>query len=154
MDIWDKIRSEYVRGGISHTELAAKYGVSYTAVKEHCRKEGWVAQRAEKRRKAAEKIVDRAAEREARQAEKLYSAADKLLDRVTEAAEIVSSTREIRELTAAAKDIKDLLSLKGARDVREQEARISKLIHDAQRDEQTAQEIRIVMDPALDELAQ
>lgn len=154
MDIWAKIKAEYVSGGISHRELAKKYGMSASQISKKSAAEGWFRLREQKRKKADAKIVDQAAAREARQAEKLYSAADKLLDRVTEAAEIVSSTREIRELTAAAKDIKELLSLKGARDVREQEARISKLIHDAQRDEQTAQEIRIVMDPALDELAQ
>lgn len=153
MDIWTKIRADYIRGGISQHDLADKYGLSYTVIKDRCRKEGWVAQRAEKRRKTAEKIVDQAADREAKQAERLWTAADRLLERVMKAADVACTPRDIRDLTGAVKDIKEILSIKGQRDIREQEARIEKLTHDAKERDTTVPEIRIVMDGAAEEYA-
>lgn len=38
---WKAIRQEFETGGLSCRELAGKYGVGYSTVTEHARREGW-----------------------------------------------------------------------------------------------------------------
>lgn len=49
---WQKIRAEYIGGGISQRKLAAKYGVSYPSLRFKAEQEGWVKDREETERKA------------------------------------------------------------------------------------------------------
>lgn len=145
MDIWSKIRADYIAGGISHRELSKKYGVGLTQIAKHSREEGWVKLREQKRLKYDAKVVDLVASREAKQANELCRVAEKLLRKVDMLGDLITTPRDLRDLTAAVKDIREILSIKGARDIREQEARIDKLLHDAKEKEQTAPEIRVTM---------
>lgn len=68
---WKKIKAEYVRGGISQQKLADKYGVSISTIERRARLEKWTELRKEREGKAAEKLVEKAADIQADTAAKL-----------------------------------------------------------------------------------
>jgi predicted component of type VI protein secretion system len=59
---WDKIRAEYISGGIGQRKLAEKYGVKYTALRFHADGEGWTAEREAARQKAIKITTQKTAE--------------------------------------------------------------------------------------------
>lgn len=69
---WNKIKAEYIRGGISQQKLAEKYGVSYSTVHRRALKEQWGKQRAEREKKANQKIVEKIADIQADMAMRLF----------------------------------------------------------------------------------
>jgi len=97
---WVKIRNKYINSTMSTQEIAKKYGVSYTMVKEHCRKEGWVEQRKKQQEKTAvrlnQKTAEMIADKEAEQITKIRSVTDRLLDAVIKAAAEIDVT-ELRQ---------------------------------------------------------
>ena len=50
---WERIQAEYVKGGISYRELAAKHGVSLDTLEKRARREGW----GDQLRQAGEKVA-------------------------------------------------------------------------------------------------
>ena len=78
---WHKIRAEYIRG-VSQTKLAKKYGVSRTAIANHCRKEGWTEKRYEAQAKVEQKVIQKTAEAAADNATLAASIKRKLLQRL------------------------------------------------------------------------
>lgn len=62
---WKKIKGEYIRGGISQQKLADKYGVSISTIERRARLEKWTELRKAREGKAAEKLVEKTAEKEA-----------------------------------------------------------------------------------------
>ena len=86
MPDWERIRAEYIAGGISLRKLAQKYGISGDAIKRKSSKEKW----AEERTKTAPKIhqktvietVRRAAESNAENADIAARIRMKLLERL------------------------------------------------------------------------
>ena len=78
---WQKIKTEYIsNANISTRQLAAKYGVSYSALCQRCAREKWVEARKRKQSILDAKVIERAAEREADRAAATYDAADKALE--------------------------------------------------------------------------
>ena len=157
--VWEKIKREYIKGDLSQKALALKYadidGISISSVSKHAKAGKWNSLREKKRNKTAEKIIDRAAEAEGRRAERLSKSAEKLLgtiDNLIDNAGDKLGPRDLRDLTGAIKDIKSILEVRSDADLREQEARIKKLQREAERDEHTDREIRVVMSPELQEL--
>ncbi len=63
--------------------------------------------------------------------------ADKLLAKIGEVIDIVSTTQDIRHLTSALKDIKDIKGFKSSADIREQEARIRNLEKQAEKQDES-----------------
>jgi hypothetical protein len=106
--------------------------------------EKWGDLRKKSRRKVEEKIIDSVSSKEAEKAVNIIDVADKLLEKIMEAAEYVHDTQSLKQLTSAIKDIKDIKGIKSDADKREQEARINKLIKDAEREADTTNEIEIV----------
>src|SRR5436853_257980 len=41
---WGKLRAEYLRGGVSYRELAAKYGLCASTLEKRAKREGWAAE--------------------------------------------------------------------------------------------------------------
>ena len=133
---WAKIKAEYIRGGISTRKLAAKHGVSYATLRRHCEKEQWVAHERTARANETRKIVDACATKGAKKACKCEDAVDKLLDLTIHVIEHgTSDPKEIKALTSALKDLREIKGLKTDADVREQEARIAKLRREAEKGE-------------------
>nr|DAP13257.1 MAG TPA: hypothetical protein [Caudoviricetes sp.] len=75
-------------------------------------------------------------------ATRIYDSAGLMLDKVLDALQDAVTPKDIRALTAAVKDIREIVGIKSAGDQAEQEARIAKLRRDAAQDgekENTAQ---------------
>lgn len=154
---WQKIKAEYIRGGIGYRALAAKHGVSMSQLTRVARRDKWFDLKKQTEQKAATKMIDDAADQIAEQQKRISTVADRLLDALEagiRAGAFVDNTRSIREIAATLKDIKDIQNIRASIDLREQEARIEKLRLDAQRDEQGDREIRIVMDPSVAALSE
>ena len=86
MPDWEKIRAEYIAGGISLRELAEKYGVNRGAVQRRASTEGWKEQRVKTVSKVCQKtddlIVTRKAEAYAENADIAARIRMKLLERL------------------------------------------------------------------------
>ena len=144
---WKRIKAEYIAGGISLQKLAEKYDVSFSTIQKKSMEEKWGNLRKINRRKVEEKIIDSVSSKEAKKAVDLFDIADLLADKVREIAETVSDPDSIKKLTSAIKDIKDIREIKGVKsdaDMREQEARIAKLRKEAEREDDTTNEIEVV----------
>ena len=103
----------------------------------------------EKGRKAEEKIIEAVVSKEVEKATNIADVADKLLDKITEVLGGVTTTQDIRHLTSALKDIREIKGVKSEADMREQEARIAKLQREAQ-EEQKDNEITVTIEGDLE----
>lgn len=144
MDKWKRIKAEYAAGGISLRELSDKYGVSFSTIQKRSMEEKWGNLRKKSRRRAEEKLVDSLAEKEAKRATDIVDVADKLLGKISEMLEEgVYNTQNIKNLTSALKDLKEIKGFKSEADMREQEARIAKLQREAEKEDNTETEIKV-----------
>lgn len=131
---WKKIKTEYISGNISYRKLAEKHGVSFNTLKRHAVEEEWHKLRQQKDEKATTKIINSISEREAKKANKIIDVADKLLDKISAMIDKAEdyNTQNIKNLTSALKDLKEIKGYKTDVDLREQEARIANLERQAQ----------------------
>ena len=138
---WQTIKTEYITEETSYRKLAKKYGVSYTAIGEKARKEGWIEEREQFKTKSLSKTLNKIAEGQAKRASRLQSVTDKLLDKIEKAVDLIDmdvfDTQAIRQITASLKDIKDIQMIRSDADMREQEARIKNLQRQADASEET-----------------
>ena len=141
---YSKLKKEYLMGNISYRELAKKHGVPFGTLRKVAAKEQWTQLRTQARTKADTKIIDAISDKEAKRAVDIIDVADKLLEKIEAVAETVSDPDSIKKLTSAIKDLKDIKGIKSDADMREQEARINKLRKDAEREDDTTNEIEIV----------
>lgn len=138
MPDWNRIKKDYIYSAdASLRKLADKYGVSMAQIRYRSDKGGWVAEReahkaeieAENAKRLSAQIItdgtiDKDCAAQVRTAAlKSLECVQAMLDRVDEE----TSARDIRALTQAIKDIKEILMIKGEADIREQEARIKAL---------------------------
>ncbi len=146
---WKKIKAEYIAGGTSYRKLAAKYGVSFSTLRDTAIREKWTELREQARNKSVTKLVESIGEQNGTYKVSINEVADKLLDKIKNMLESENNaflgTQGIKQLTSALKDIKDIKDLKSEIDLREQEARINKLRKDAM-EEDTDKTITIVME--------
>lgn len=129
---WKKIKAEYIAGGTSYRKLAAKYGVSFSTLRDTAIREKWTDLREQARNKSVTKLVESIGEQNGTYKVSINEVADKLLEKIIgllDVSEIVDS-QAIKQCTSALKDIKDIKGLKSEIDLREQEARIDKLRKD------------------------
>lgn len=78
---WPAIKTAYITGDEGQHALAARFGVSYSALAERCRKEGWVAARKEYKRHNVEEAVKKASRAQVDALAKIVQASD-ILDQV------------------------------------------------------------------------
>lgn len=129
---WIKIEKEYVTTEASLRQLAAKYGVGMSSMNRHSRERGWVAKRKAHENVIADKVGARLASAEADEqsdrALRVMQVSDKLLDLCEKMCDMEDiAPRDLRSLTAALMDIKEIQMIKSALDIREQQARIKNL---------------------------
>lgn len=142
---WKRIKAEYIAGGKSLRELADKYGVSFSTIQKKSMEEKWGNLRKKNRRLVEEKIIDSVSSKEAKKAVNIVDVADKLLGKLSEIMDnIPLDTQSMKHLTSALKDLKEIKGYKSAKDLEEQEARIAKLRKEAEREDDTTNEIEIV----------
>ena len=150
---WQRIKTEYIAGGISLRELAVKYGVSFSTIQKKSMEEKWGELRKKSRRKAEEKLVDAVSSKEAKRGANIVDVADKLLGKIYEMLDNdVLNTQNVKNLTSALKDLKEIKGFKSEADMREQEARIKKLqMEVAFREEDDDKPSGVVLMPAITE---
>ena len=142
---WKKIKAEYIAGGTSYRKLAEKYKVSFSTLRKVAAKEEWTELRNKARTKTDTEIIDSVSTKNAKKAVDIVDVADKLLGKISELVEdMVVDTQSLKQLTSALKDLKEIKGYKSEADMREQEARIYKLRKDAEREDDTTNEIEIV----------
>lgn len=120
---WNRIKAEYVAGGISQRELADKYGIPFGTMQKRARKGKWTEERTQAGEKVVEKVIQETAKKTADNATLAADIKHKgllLLDRLFDEFETVNATehrdykgrnltdiKRLRDLTAAYKDLTD-----------------------------------------------
>lgn len=122
---WKKIKKEYVAGGISYRKLAEKYGVSFNTLEKAARREGWYELRRQADEKSATKVVEAVSSRNA----KLNEAVDLALEAACKYLSAPGQLRavDLKDVTTALKNLRDLKGIKSDADMEEQRARIEAL---------------------------
>jgi len=119
---WNRIKGEYVAGGISQRELARKYGLSWSTLQKRAARERWADVRQRASAKVVEKVVQETAKKKADNAtlaadikRKALIILDGLVDdfaqvRATEHRESrkgITDIKRLRDLTQAFRDLTD-----------------------------------------------
>ena len=155
---WQKIKTEYITNpDTSYRELSQKYGVHYTNIAKRAKKEDWQQQRKQQANATQTKMIQAVERRKVDRAAKLMDVSDLLLQKiealVDELDVMDASPKDIRSLSAAIKDIKEIQMIRSDADIREQEARIEKLRMEADRDDQSGT-ITVRLPGGLEDYAQ
>ena len=158
---WQKIKTEYIsNANISTRQLAAKYGISYSALCQRCAREKWVEARKRKQSILDAKVIERAAEREADRAAATYDAADMALETITALLQKdvdtdTISVADLKTITGALKDIKYVLGIRNETEKAIQEERLEALRREKKREEQQDDKtVTLVFKGMTDEEAQ
>lgn len=148
---WKQIKAEYIAGGTSYRKLCEKYGVSRTTLQRKAKDEKWLELRSQAEAKTETKIIDTVGKKEAARLNKINAVTDKLLDKISTIIDKVDDTQGIKHISSALKDIKEIKGFKSAADMREQEARIKKLQKEAEKEDDTVDEIAITFNAGPEE---
>lgn len=138
---WNKIKTEYLTSDTSYRKLAQKYGVNATTIAKKASKEDWVSQRQQQANRTLSKTLTAVSNRQVNRAARLQKVADKLLSKIEAAVDdynmevLLVDRQSLRQITGALKDIKDIQMIRSKADLREQEARIAKLLKEAERED-------------------
>lgn len=84
---WNAIKTEYITTDTSYRKLAIKYDVSYTAIGNKSRQEGWVEQRNQFLNKTVSKSINSISNKTADRLTRIFDVSDKLLDKLERAVE-------------------------------------------------------------------
>lgn len=120
---WNRIKAEYVAGGISQRDLADKYGIPFGTMQKRACKGKWTEERTRAGEKVVEKVIQKTAKKTVDNATLAADIKHKgllLLDRLFDEFETVTATehrdykgrnltdiKRLRDLTAAYKDLTD-----------------------------------------------
>lgn len=138
---WNKIKTEYLTSDTSYRKLAQKYGVNAITIAKKASKEGWVSQRQQQANRTLSKTLTVVSNLQVNRAVRLQEVADKLLNKIEAAVDdynmevLLVDRQSLRQITGALKDIKDIQMIRSEADLREQEARIAKLLKEAERED-------------------
>lgn len=120
---WPKIMHEYVTTDTSYRKLAAKYGVSSTAIAAKSKEEHWLEQREQYLHKTYTTSIEQSAKTDADRIAKHRELADNVLDELSN--NVKGAT--LYELKQISGILKDLQSIKTDADLEEQAQRIANL---------------------------
>ena len=146
-----KLKREYIAGGTSYRQLAEKYGVSFSTLKDVARKEKWRDAKAKCQQESTTKIIEIESDKQAERMRRLLSVSDMLLTAVEDAVqqfqagELMLDKGALKSLSGTIKDIKDIQNLKTSLDIEEQKARIAILKKQAEADNDTTSEISVII---------
>ena len=143
---WKRIKAEYIAGGTSYRKLAEKYGVPRTTLERMAKNERWAELRRQAEGKAEAKIINAISDKKADIDDKYFRLVDKLLDKAEETIDDVDKWHPtlLKEMATTMKYLKECKGIKSDADMREQEARIDKLRREAEREDDTTNEIEVV----------
>lgn len=122
---WKKIKREYIAGGVSYKALAEKHGVSFSTIQKIGAKGHWSDLRKKSSKKEEEKVVEVVSSRNAR----FEDAVDLALEAACNYLKAPGQLRavDIKDVTTALKNLRDLKGIKSDADIEEQKARIEAL---------------------------
>lgn len=103
---WDAMRTEYIQGGVSYRELAAKYGVPLRTLADRAKAEKWVELREQARNKTVTKTVENVAKQNAKVDDRINRLANRLIDKLEKAVDeldVKTVTMKTTMKTGAAK---------------------------------------------------
>ena len=125
---WNKLRAEYIAGGISYRKLAEKYGVSFSTLRDIAIREKWTDLKAQAQNKSVTKLVESVAKQNGTYTVSVIDVADKLLNKIETMIDAEGLTiSNVKDLTSAIKNLKEIKGIKSDIDLKEQKARIKKL---------------------------
>lgn len=129
VELWEKIRNEYVSTRITTRQLAEKYGVPYITLARKCRDEKWVQLRQQADSRAIAIAVKKAGDINGEIDVKLKTAAIALIEKATEGIRAVPAedARSMQAYGRVLQSARDVLNIKSPADAAEQDARIAKL---------------------------
>ena len=155
---WLAVKTEYVTTAIGYRELSKKHRVRYKTLADRAKAEGWVEARNQYREKAITAAENAMAEQHAVRAVKFQGVADRLLAKIEAIVDAedaqTMSPKDIRALTAAMGDLKEIMDIRSKADAREQEARIANLERQARADVGKDQEITVRLTGGLESYGQ
>lgn len=96
---WNAIRKEYIQGGVSYRELAAKYGVPYRTLAARAKAENWVELRNQARIKTASKTVETVAKQNAKVDDRINKLANRLIDKLEKAVDELDMETVVKKKT-------------------------------------------------------
>lgn len=122
---WKKIKREYIAGGVSYKDLSEKYGVSQSTLRKTGAREHWADLRNAAGTREEQKVVEAVSAQNAR----FDDAVDLALEAACEYLRSPGQMRavDLKDVTTALKNLRDLKGIKSDIDVEEQRARIEAL---------------------------
>lgn len=145
---WNKLKKEYIAGGVSYRELASKYNAPFGTLRKVAARDHWRDLRDKARAEADTIIVNEVSNAMSANASKVSEVADKLLTKLSDSIDKISvlDSQSIKHYTSALKDLKDIKGIKSDADMREQEARIDNLRRQAEKGEES-KDVTVVIAP-------
>lgn len=143
---WNTLKAEYIAGGVSYRELAEKYGVSQSTLRQRAAREKWSEQKNTVRTEVEQKMIDTISDEQTEQAVSAASliskAAMNFLMKIAEESLKIKEGKSDKDITTkyseyalALSRFKDVLDIKSEKDIEEQQARIDNLRKQADKDE-------------------
>ena len=150
---WQTIKTEYITQHTSYRKLAEKHGVTYSVLAQRAKEEDWMGQRDQYQTKTQSITLEKLSRQEANRAAKIYGVADKLLLKIERMADGDKplASKDIRALTAAVRDLKEIHGVKTDLERREQEAKIAALNRQAEKENTGKEPIRVEIVEELEE---
>ena len=125
---WNKLKAEYIAGGISYRKLAEKYSVSFSTLRDIAIREKWTDLKVQAQNKSVTKLVESVAKQNGTYTVSVIDVADKLLNKIESLIDAEGLTiSNVKDLTTAIKNLKEIKGIKSDIDLKEQKARIKKL---------------------------
>lgn len=157
-ETWDKLRLEYISSDVSIRGLEKRHGISYSMIRTRCQNEKWLEQREELKKQAMDKSIDLISDHQAEECSRAFRLASKVMDKLEAVVDRIEpedegATREIKNVTSAIKDLKEIGVYRSALDRAEQIARINKLRKDAE-EEQKDTTITVKFESEMEEYAE
>lgn len=154
---WDAALTDYISDpDSSYRKIAAKYGMSPSAVSDRARRGNWPALKEAQQRKLILKASNRVIDSSARRLARMLEVSDQILAQIE--AIVGDPTQRIdpqslKQITGAMKDLKEIQMIRSALDDREQKARILHLERQVEEYQSGSNAIEVRIDDTLEDLA-
>ena len=122
---WKRIKKEYIAGGISHRKLSEKHGISYSTLKKVAAREHWTELRNQAGAKESAKVVEAVSSQNARFDDAVELALEAACNYLKAPGQLRAV--DLKDVTTALKNLRDLKGIKNEADAEEQRARIEAL---------------------------
>jgi hypothetical protein len=77
---WGRIKADFMKGGVTYKELAAKYGLSVKTIQNHASNEGWAKEKGTFREEIGKAMRARAVRAKIEELDKLITANERMAD--------------------------------------------------------------------------